>query len=211
MAVCPECTQSKTPRHSPRGLLHPLPIPRRPWSHISMDFVTGLRPSDGKTAMFTVVDRFYKMVRFIPIPKLPSAKETSELLLQHVFRLHGQPRVIISNRGPQFTALFWAEFCHLLEISVSLFSGFHPQSNGQSERLNQELETGLCLLCPRDPGTWARNVVWVEYAQNSLPSSATGLTPFQTVYAYQPPLFSSQEAEFTVLSAAALVRQCNLS
>lgn len=151
------------------------------------------------------------MVHFIPLPKLPSAKETAEIMIQHVFRLHGLPRNIVSDRGPQFTALFWKEFCKQLGISVSLSSGFYPQTNGQTERFNQELETGLRLLCARDPASWAKNMVWVEYAHNSLPSSATGLTPFQTVYGYQPPLFSSQESEITVPSAFALVRRCHLA
>lgn len=189
----------------------PLHVPRRPWSHISMDFVTGLPASDDNTAILTVVDRFSKIAHFIPIPKLPSAKETAEFLLQHIFYLHGLLRDIVSDRGSQFPTRFWTEFWRLLGISVSLSSGFHPQSNCQSKRLNQELETGLHLLCSRDPGIWARNVVWAEYAHNSLPSSAMGLTPFQTVYGYQPPLFSSQEAEVMVPSATALVRRCHLS
>lgn len=176
-----------------------------------MDFVTGLPPSEGNKAILTVLDRFSKMVHFIQIPILPSAKETAELLLQHAFRLHGLPCNIVSDWGPQFTAHFWAEFCCLQVISVSLSSGFHPQSNGQSERLNQELETGLCLLCSLDPEMGVRNVVWVELAHNSLPSSATGLTPFQTSYGYQPLLFSSQEAEVMVPSTAALVQRCHLS
>lgn len=211
VAACPDCARSKTSRKPPSGLLHPLSIPRRPWCHISIDFVTGFPLSSGNTAVLTVVNRFSKIVHFIPLPKLPSAKETAEIMVQHVFRLHGLPRNIVSDRGPQFTARFWKEFCKQLGISVSLSSGFHPQTNGQTERFNQELETGLRLLCARDPASWAKNMVWVEYAHNSLPSSATGLTPFQTVYGYQPPLFSSQESEVTVPSAFALVRRCHLA
>lgn len=82
-----------------------------------MDLVTGLPPSEGKIAILTVVDRFSKMVHFIPIPKLPSAKDIAELL-QHIFRPHGLPRDIVSDWGPQFTARFWAELCRLLGISV---------------------------------------------------------------------------------------------
>lgn len=88
-----------------------------------------------------IVDKFSKMVHFIPLPKIPSAKETIELLLQHIFCLHGLPCDIVSDRGPQLTSRFWAEFCCLLRISVILSSGFHSQSNGQSEPLSQELET----------------------------------------------------------------------
>jgi len=107
VAACPTCARNKTSSSSPMGLLHPLSIPSRPWSDISLDFVTGLPVSQGNTAVLTVVDRFSKMVHFIALPKLPSAKET----MQHVFRVHGFPRDIVSDRGPQFVSRFWREFC----------------------------------------------------------------------------------------------------
>ena len=107
----PYLFSAKSARHAPSGLLQPLPIAHRPWSHISLDFVTGLPPSDGNTTILTVVDRFSKSAHFIPLPKLPSAKETAELMLQHVFRLYGLPNDIVSDRGPQFTSRFWREFC----------------------------------------------------------------------------------------------------
>lgn len=150
------------------------------------------------------------MTHFIPLHKLSSAKGKADLLLNHVFWLHGLSIDIVSDRGPQFTARFWKEFCRLLRISVSLSSGFHPQTNGQTERLNEELETGLRLLCSRDPTSWSQNVVWVEYAHNSLPSSATGLTPFQVVYGHQRHLFDVQERECSVLSAQASALCCHL-
>lgn len=110
-----------------------------------------LTPYDGHTCILTVVDRFSKMVYFVPLLKLPSAKETADLLVHHVFYLHGLPVDIVSDRGPQFTA----RFCRLLWISVNLSSGFRPQSNSQTDRLNQELETGLWILCSRDPVSWS--------------------------------------------------------
>lgn len=79
---------------------------------------------------------------------------------------------------------------------MSLYSGFYPQTNGQTERLKQELETGLRLLWSQDPSSWSDNVVWVGYALNFLPLSAMGLSPFQAVYAYQPPLFGSPDFGF---------------
>ncbi|KAI5086375.1 hypothetical protein C0J45_23376, partial [Silurus meridionalis] len=184
VAACPVCAQHKSSRCPPAGLLRPLPVPHRPWSHIALDFVTGLPPSAGHTAILSVTYRFSKMAHFIPLPKLPSAKETAQLLLQHVFRLHGLPSIIVSDRGPQSTANFWKEFCRLLGISVSLSSGFHPQTNGQAERLNQDLETALRILCTDDNASWASQLIWAKYAHNTLPSSATGLSPFQAAYGY---------------------------
>ncbi len=91
---------------------------------------------------------------------------------------------------------------------MSLLSGYHPETNGQTERLNQELETGLRCLTSQNPAAWSKMLVWVEYAHNTLPSASTGLTPFQCVFGYQPPLFPELEAEVSVPSAITLVRQC---
>ena len=207
VAACTVCARNKTSTEAQMGLLQPLPVPHRPWSHVSMDFVTGLPISEGNTTVLTVVDRFSKMAHFIALSKLPSAKETAEVMLRHVFRIHGFPRDIVSDRGPQFISRFWKEFCHLLGATVSLSSGYHPQSNGQSERINQELETCLRCLVSQNQASWSKHLMWVEYAHNTLPTSATGLTPFQCVHGYQPPLFPANEAEVTVPSAHAMVRR----
>ncbi|WP_353763811.1 DDE-type integrase/transposase/recombinase, partial [Shigella sonnei] len=95
--------------------------------------------SAGKTVILTVVDRFSKAAHFIPLAKLPSAKETAQIIIENVFRIHGLPLDAVSDRGPQFTSQFWREFCRLIGASVSLSSGFHPQSNGQAERANQTI------------------------------------------------------------------------
>ncbi|KAL2095539.1 hypothetical protein ACEWY4_007687 [Coilia grayii] len=149
--ACLVCNRNKASNSPTAGLLQPLPVPSRPWSHISLDFVTGLPASEGKTVILTIVDRFSKMAHFVPLPKLPSAKETAQAVQQHVFHLHGIPADVVSNRGPQFTSSFWKEFCRLLGATVSLTSGFHPQANGQSERANQELEKALRCMASRDP------------------------------------------------------------
>ncbi|KAL2096038.1 hypothetical protein ACEWY4_008186 [Coilia grayii] len=206
--ACPVCNCNKTSNRPPAGLLQPLPVPSRPWSHISLDFVTGLPVSEGNTVILTVVDRFSKMAHFIPLPKLPSAKETAQAVQLHVFRLHGIPADVVSDRGPQFTSAFWKEFCRLLGATVSLTSGFHPQANGQSERANQELEKALRCVVSRNPLSWASRLVWVEYAHNALTCSSTGMSPFQCVYGYQPPLFPSQEGEVSCPSALANARRC---
>lgn len=206
--ACPTCNQSKSSRQAPSGLLQPLPVPHRPWSHISIDFVTGLPPSEGKTAILTIVDRFSKMAHFVPLPKLPSAKETAQILLDHVFRLHGIPADVVSDRGPQFSSVFWQEFCRLLGATPSLSSGFHPQSNGQTERMNQQMETALRCTVSQNPSSWSQQLLWVEYAHNSLTSSATGLSPFQCAYGYQPPLFPALEKEASCPSVQAFLHRC---
>ncbi|KAL0148450.1 hypothetical protein M9458_056260 [Cirrhinus mrigala] len=186
---CTVCNTCKPSRQLPAGLLQPLPIPQRPSSHIAIDFVTDLPNSQGKTTILTVVDRFSKSCRLIPLPKLPTALETAETLCNFVFRFYGLPEDILSDRGPQFTSRVWAAFFSLLNVNISLTSGYHPQANGQTERLNQELTRFLRTYCHSHQADWSRYLMWAEYAQNSLLKPATGLTPFKCVLGYQPPLF----------------------
>lgn len=208
VSACSVCARGKASNKPPAGLLRPLPVPGRPWSHIAVDFVTGLPSSQGNTVVLTIVDRFSKAVHFVALPKLPSALETAELLVLHVFRLHGIPLDIVSDRGPQFTSQVWKAFCQALGASVSLSSGFHPQTNGQTERANQDLEAALRCMSARNPSNWSVHLPWIEYAHNSLTSTATGMTPFECSLGYLPPLFPAQEAEVAVPSVQAHLRRC---
>ncbi len=136
---CSICAISSTPRRFPEGKLVPLPIPHRPWSHLGVDFATDLPPSNGFTTILIVVDRFSKSCKLIPLRGLPSALETAESLFQHIFRNFSLPEDIVSDRGPQFISRVWRGFLRLLGVSVSLSSGYHPQTNGQTERKIQEI------------------------------------------------------------------------
>ncbi|KAK1799717.1 hypothetical protein P4O66_006253 [Electrophorus voltai] len=119
----------------------------QPWSHILIDFVTDLPASEGNTTILVIMDYFYKMVRFIPLKGIPTALETADLLFRNVFRQFGLSKDIVSDRGAQFTSRLWKELLAKLNITVSLTSGYHPQANGQVERVNQELGKFLHLYC----------------------------------------------------------------
>lgn len=106
VAAFPTCAHNKGTNGASPGLLQPLSTPHHMWSHIYIDFVTGLPPSDGNTTILTVGDCFYKIVHFIPSKKLPSAREAAELML-HVFRLHAFPVDVVSDMGPRFISQFW--------------------------------------------------------------------------------------------------------
>ncbi|KAI3374462.1 hypothetical protein L3Q82_006280 [Scortum barcoo] len=117
--ACSICARGKSTHTPPAGLLRPLPIPGQPWSHIALDFVTGLPPSaNNTTTILTIVDRFSKAAHFIALPKLPSVRETADLLTSHVVRLHGIPLDVVSDRhGPLFVSRVWKEFCRGLGIT----------------------------------------------------------------------------------------------
>ncbi|XP_078810602.1 uncharacterized protein LOC144994962 isoform X1 [Oryzias latipes] len=174
IAACTTCARSKTSHSPPSGLLHPLPTPSRPWSHIA----------------------------------LPTATETADILVHHVFRHHGIPSNIVSDRGPQFCSQVWKAFCSALGATVSLTSGYHPQSNGQAERANQELEASLRCLAADNPSDWSKYLVWIEYAHNSQPSSATGVSPFEASLGFPPPLFPSHELDLAVPSIQEHLQRC---
>lgn len=189
VAGCTDCARSKTPRHLPAGKLLPLPVPKRPWSHLGIDFITDLPSSDGHTCILVAVDRFSKFCKLIPFKTIPTASETAQALFSDIFRNFGIPEDIVSDRGPQFISRFWRAFCSLLGVSVSLSSGYHPQTNGQTERKIQEIGRFLRTFCHDRQHSWHQFLPWAEYAQNSLRQPATGLTPFQCILGFQPPLF----------------------
>lgn len=158
--------------------------------------------------ILSIVDRFSIAAHFIALEKLPTATETTQILTDHVFQLHGIPLEIVSDRGPQFVSQVWRAFCSALGAKANLSSGFHPQSNGQTERLNQELESALRCVTSQNPATWSSQLPWVEYVHNSLTSSVTGLSPFEASLGYQPPLFPENETELAVPSVQHHLRHC---
>lgn len=141
-------------------------------------------------------------------PNSPQPVRQADLLVHHVFSLHGIPLDIVSDHGPQFISQVWKSFCHPRSASASVSSGFHPQTNGQAERANQDLEAALRCITADNPSSWSSQLAWIEYAHNSLSSAATGMSPSECSLGYLPPLFPIQENDIAVPSVQAHIHHC---
>jgi transposase InsO family protein len=179
---CHTCKRSKAPRDRQNGLLQPLPIPEQRWKDISMDFITGLPLStEGFNTILTVVDRLSKERHYIPCTagdEGTSAEETAKLFLRWVYRTHGLPDSIVSDRGTQFVSLMWKSLCTRLGITSKLSTAYHPQTDGQTERANQDMERYLRSYCNYMQDDWSTWLSMAEFADNNAQSSATQMTPF---------------------------------
>jgi hypothetical protein len=184
---CDICQVNKHETFHPAGLLQPLPIPSRKWADISMDFIEGLPPSHGYTVILVVIDRFSKYGHFLPLSHPYTASTFAHLFLSQIFKLHGMPQTIVSDRDPLFTSSFWRELFHLQGISLAFSSAYHPQFDGQTESLNKCLETYLRCYSGSKPKDWSRWLPLAEWWYNTNHHSSTGLTPFEAVYGYAPP------------------------
>ena len=115
-----------------------------------------------------------------------SAPAMARLFLDHVFRLHGLPDTVISDRGPQFISAFWEHLTSSLGIRRKLSTAYHPQTDGQTERANQDLENYLRRYVSWKQDDWARWLAVTEFAANAAPSATTGISPIHAVYGYEP-------------------------
>ena len=138
------------------------------------------------------------MCHLIPLPHPPNAMELAGCMFQLVFRLSGIPEDIVSERGLQFVSQVWRAYCDRLGVALSLSSGYHPQTNGHTERLNQEIGKYLRQQCSASPHDWSRYMACAKYAQTSRMHSSLFLTSLQCVLGYQPPLFLCEEEPGTV-------------
>ena len=141
--------------------------------------------------IMVVVDRLTKMRHYVPCTAKETDKGTSapamaRLLLDHVFQLHGLPETIVSDRGPQFISSFWEYLTRSLDIKRKLSTAYHPQTDGQTERANQDLENYLRRYVSWTKDDWARWLSVAEFAANAAPSATTGISPFHAVYGYEP-------------------------
>ncbi len=186
VCTCETCQQTKSSSQAKAAPLHPNEIPSRPWTQILVDMVTGLPKSNGYDAILVIVDRFSKEI----IPVACSTELISEgwakILCNKVYTKHGMPQTVISDRGAVFVSKFMKDLYDLLQIKSNASTAFHPQTDGQTEQVNQEIEKYLCMFVNHLQTDWAEWLSLAAFAHNNRTHSSTSKSLFEVNYGYNP-------------------------
>src|SRR5512138_3711058 len=183
VALCDVCQRVKAEHQRPAGLLQPLQVPEWKWDEIGMDFITGLpKTQGGYDSIWVVVDRLTKVARFIPVKTTYGGNKLAELYFARIVSLHGIPKKIVSDRGSQFTSHFWKKLQEELGTRLNFSTAYHPQTDGQTERLNQILEDML-RACVLDFGrTWDKSLPYAEFSYNNSYQASIQMAPYEALY-----------------------------
>ena len=180
------CQQNKNCIKQPAEKLMPNSIPEKPWMYILADFITKLPLAQGYNLILVVVDRLTKIVHFILTTERTLVERLAQLFRDNVWKLHGLPESIISDWGPQFAAGIMQELNRMLGIKSKLSMAFHPQTDGQTERVNQELEQYLRIFTNHRQEQWPEWLGTAEFAYNNKVHSSTWTSPFKANYRPDP-------------------------
>ena len=211
---CGDCQRNKHSTHAPYGNSQPMPLPQEPWDDISMDFVTGLPPSEDKVtgikynAILVIVDRLTKYAEMIPFRNNYTAQHLGRIILDRLVRHHGMPKTIVSDRDKLFTSNYWTTLLAEMGIKRKLSTAYHPETDGQTERTNRTMKTYLRIYSNQRQNNWVSLLPMAQMAYNNKVSESTGKTPFFANYGKHPNLFlrtyPSQKTEAAILNAEEL-------
>ena len=183
VSTCDRCQRDKASTQQPAGLLEPLQIPDLKFQSIGMDFIVQLPMTKTKrNAIFVIVDRLTKMVWLIPCTTTVTAEGVAELFYEHWWNHYGWPQEIVSDRDSKFTGTFWTELLKITGTKQSMSTPFHPESDGQTERINRILEDTLRHYVGAKQDDWDKLLPAVEFAINNSFQESTKTTPFELVY-----------------------------
>jgi len=172
----------KNRTEEPAGKLKLSEVPQKMWMHLTVDFITRLPVVAGKDAILVVCDRMSKMTHFVATTEGTSAEGLARLFQDNVWKLHRLPESVMSDRRPQFVAELTRELNRMLGIKTKLLMAFHPQTDGQTERMNQELEQYLWFFIEHRQKDWPEWLVAAEFAVNNKVHTATKVSPFIANY-----------------------------
>jgi len=162
------------------------PIPNMPWTDISMDFIMGLSEAQGYNAILVICDRFTKQFHIIPTTKETDSLGLVCLYQDHIWKLHGLPNTVFSNHGPHFVLGFMRELDKVLGINTKLSTAYHPHTDGQMERMNQELEQYLKMLMDYHQTNWLEWLVIAKFSYNNKIQKSIKILPCYTNYGFNP-------------------------
>lgn len=184
---CDACQRHKSANQKPPGLLHPLPIPEASWETITMDFIGPLpKTKTGYDSIVVFVDKLTKMVHYSPAHIKDTAVDIAKIFIKDIFKLHGLPRTIISDRDTRFTGHFWRSVFRTLGTRLAMSTAFHPETDGQTERANRTLLENLRSFVSQHQDDWELHLPILEMAYNNSVNASTGHTPFYLNYGYHP-------------------------
>ena len=206
---CNTCQWMKSSHHAPYGELVPLNIPQRNWDEISMDFITNLPLSHLYDLILIVVDSLTKQAHFVPTHKTLNAPRLAQLFIMNIFKLHGFPSSIVSDQGLVFISEFWKALMTQLQVCLNLSTAYHPQTDGQTEHVNQILEQYLCVYCSYQQDNWVDYLRVAEFQYNNSSHKATRTSPFFANYGFHP-TFSSVLGRIHNPAASNLTSHLNL-
>jgi hypothetical protein len=179
---CQTCKRSKPTNQKPYGLLNPLSTLSKPWESIGIDFVGPLPLSKNHNGEFDsitiVIDLLTAMVHLVPSRITYNAREIAELVFAEVYKLHGLPKSIVSDRDMLFTSTFWTHLNRLTGMNQSMLSAYHPQSDGATEQANQTIGQMLRSCISSTQRDWVSKLPAIEFAINVSRSETTGYAPF---------------------------------
>ncbi len=179
VAACASCQAQKPRSAAVPGLLQPLPVPGARWESVSMDLMVSLPKSEaGHDAVVVYVDRLSKRVHLTACHTAITAPQLARLFVRDVFRLHGMPKTIVCDRDPKFVSEFWTTLFSVLGTTLNISTAYHPQTDGQTERMNMQLEQVLRHFLNGRHSNWEDLLPVAEFVMNSYTSATTGFTPF---------------------------------
>ncbi|KAJ9527945.1 hypothetical protein QJQ45_005607 [Haematococcus lacustris] len=179
VGTCDACQRDKSSNSKPGGLLRPLTVPGYRWEHVSMDLVTKLPTgTHGYDAICVIVDRLSKMVHFVPCKESMNAMAFARLFINNVFKLHGLPAEVLTDRGAHFNNKFWHAVKKLLGMKTNMSTAYRPQSDGQTERCNRVLEEMLRHNISPTQADWPDHLALAEFAVNNSWQESIHSTPF---------------------------------
>ena len=157
-------------------------VPEKLWTHLMVDFIMKLLVVAGKDATLVVCDRLSKMTHFVATTEETSAEGLTRLFRDNIWKLHGLPESVISDRRPQFAAELMKELNRMLGIEMWLSTVFHPQTDGQTEQMNQELEQYLRFFVEHRQKDWPEWLASAEFVVNNKVHTTTKVSPFMANY-----------------------------